>query len=91
MVLNNDIENQFATAVKVAIEGSRTNGAIECRAPDVMTAYREHALSDEEHLRWQTHIAGCTRCQTVLAEISCTRPPAAMPLPEAISVQDSPM
>jgi hypothetical protein len=62
VVLNNDIENQFATAVKVAIEGSRTNGAIECRAPDVMTAYREHALSDEEHLRWQTHIAGCTRC-----------------------------
>ena len=84
MALHNDIENQFATAVKVAIEGSRTNGAIECPAPDVMTAYREHALSDEEHLRWQAHIAGCTRCQTVLAEISCTRLPAVVLLPEAI-------
>ena len=84
MALNNDIENQFATAVKVAIEGSRTNGAIECPAPDVMTAYREHALSDEEHLRWQAHIAGCTRCQTVLAEISYTRLPAVVLLSEAI-------
>jgi len=85
VALNKDIENQFAAAVKVAIDVSHTNRAIECPAPDVMTAYREHALSDEELLRWQAHIAGCTRCQTVLAEISCTPPPAAVPLPEAIS------
>jgi len=85
LALNNDIENQFVTAVKVAIEVSRTNSAIECPAPDIVTAYREHALSDAEHLRWQAHFAGCTRCQTVLAEISCPPSPAVVPLPEAIS------
>ena len=83
MALNNDIENQFASAVKLAIEVSRTKGAIECPAPDVVAAYHRHVLSDAERLRWQAHFAGCTRCQTVLAEISCEPSPAVVPLPEA--------
>ena len=85
MALNNDIENQFASAVKLAIEVSPTKGAIGCPAPEVVAAYHKHVLSDAEHLRWQEHFAGCTCCQTVLAEISCTPSSAVVPLPGAIS------
>jgi hypothetical protein len=60
LALNKDVENQFAAAVKVAIEVSHTKGASKCPPSGVLTAYREHALSRAEHLRWQAHLAGCT-------------------------------
>jgi len=82
LALNNDIENQFATAVRVAVEVSRTNGATECAGTEVVTAYRERTLSENEHARWQAHFAACLRCQRTLTEISRPPSPAAAPSPE---------
>jgi Protein of unknown function (DUF1329) len=85
LALNNEIENQFASAVKRAIEVSRTKAATACPAPDIVAAYHKHVLGDAEHLRWQAHLAGCTRCQTLLAEISCKPSSAVVSSPDAVS------
>jgi len=82
---NNDIESLFATVVKRAMEAARTNGAAECPAPGIITAYCEHTISDGEHARWQEHFAVCSRCQSALEEVARAPEPAAAPLPGTVA------
>lgn len=53
-------------------------GHIHCPEPDVLAAYHERSLLPQEMNSWKEHIVGCTRCQSILAELKATD---AIPLP----------
>jgi hypothetical protein len=43
-----------------------------CPDAEMLAAYHERSLSDEELLLWKEHIANCGRCQDVLAALEMT-------------------
>jgi hypothetical protein len=43
-----------------------------CPDPELLAAYHERALSSEESQAMQLHVAGCSRCQEVLAQLDAT-------------------
>ena len=47
-------------------------GNLHCPESHVLAAYHERSLLPEEMNSWQEHIAGCARCQAVLAELEAT-------------------
>jgi hypothetical protein len=47
-------------------------GNLHCPEADVLAAYHERTLLPEEMNSWKEHIAGCARCQAVLAELQAT-------------------
>jgi hypothetical protein len=47
-------------------------GNLHCPEADVLAAYHERTLRPEEVNSWKEHIAGCARCQAVLAELEAT-------------------
>jgi hypothetical protein len=46
--------------------------SLHCPGPDVLAAYHERSLSMPELNSWKAHIAGCDRCQQILAHIETT-------------------
>ena len=52
----------------------RTGGAAEsvCLDPEILAAYHERTLSPEELAFAKSHIVGCARCQSVLAQLEAT-------------------
>ena len=52
---------------------SRDNAArLLCPDPELLAAYHERALSPEESQAIQLHVAGCSRCEEVLAQLAAT-------------------
>ncbi len=47
-------------------------GRLHCPEPDVLAAYHERSLSLDELNSWKQHIAGCSRCQQILAQLEAT-------------------
>ncbi|HKW65608.1 MAG TPA: YCF48-related protein [Candidatus Acidoferrum sp.] len=47
-------------------------GALHCPESDTLAAYHERSLLPEEMNSWKEHIAGCARCQAILAELEAT-------------------
>ena len=45
---------------------------LDCPESDVLAAYHERSLLPEEMDSWREHIAGCARCQAVLAGLEAT-------------------
>lgn len=43
-----------------------------CPDPELLAAYHQRALSPEESQTTQLHVAGCARCQEVLAQLEAT-------------------
>ena len=51
------------------------DGAVQgevCPDAELLAAYHERSLSDEEMVLWKEHIANCGRCQEVLAALETT-------------------
>jgi hypothetical protein len=51
-------------------DGAAQNEA--CPDAELLAAYHERSLRDEEMVLWKEHIAGCGRCQAVLAALETT-------------------
>lgn len=47
-------------------------GDLHCPESDTLAAYHERSLHPEEMNSWKEHIAGCARCQAILAELEVT-------------------
>src|SRR5713101_7532217 len=45
---------------------------LHCPEPDVLAAYHERSLSLDELNSWKSHVAGCVRCQQILAHLENT-------------------
>ena len=75
-----DLDDRFATAVKLALGASRTSGddesdaGIECPSSDMIASYYEYALNRVERARLEAHFSGCARCQGTLAALLRTAP-----------------
>ncbi|MGB6565282.1 MAG: hypothetical protein WBE69_21990, partial [Candidatus Binataceae bacterium] len=75
-----DLDDRFATAVKLALGASRTSGddesdaGIECPSSDMIAAYYEYAVDRIERARLEAHFSGCARCQGTLAALLRTAP-----------------
>ncbi|HLN47857.1 MAG TPA: hypothetical protein VK216_06285, partial [Magnetospirillaceae bacterium] len=75
-----DLDDRFATAVKLALGASRTAGNgesdadLECPSSDMIASYYEYALNRVERARLEEHFSGCARCQGTLAALLRTAP-----------------
>ncbi len=75
-----DLDERFATAVKLALGTSPTSGGdqsdagLECPSSDMIAAYYECALNRVERARLEAHFSGCARCQGTLAALLRTAP-----------------
>jgi len=75
-----DLDDRFATAVKLALAGSRTSGngesdaGLECPPADMIASYYEYALNRVERARLEEHFSRCARCQGTLAALLRTAP-----------------
>src|SRR5262249_41356932 len=47
-------------------------GDLHCPETDTLAGYHERTLPPEEMNSWKEHIAGCARCQAILAELEAT-------------------
>lgn len=83
MALQDEIEDRFATAVKMALETARTRresaavdaaqeqaaGGAHCPSAEEIAAYYEYSLSRVERARCESHFSDCPRCQGTLAAL----------------------
>ena len=77
-----DLDDRFATAVKLALGASRIRGddesdaadGAECPSSDMIASYYEYALNRVERARLEAHFSGCARCQGTLAALLRTAP-----------------
>lgn len=57
------------------LANSKTNSATpapDCPDSEILAAYHERSLSPDELISWKSHIAGCSRCQQLLAHLELT-------------------
>jgi hypothetical protein len=89
LALGDDIENRFAEAVKGALDSVPANGTAGCPSPEIIAAYYEYSLGDEERARCERHFSECARCQGTLAALLRAAPVVELP-PEAVA-KDAPV
>jgi hypothetical protein len=69
-------------AIKKAL-GRRTSGAASsCPDENLLAAYLEHSLSDQEKSRLESHVSDCASCREVLALVMKTAAEELMPVGE---------
>jgi hypothetical protein len=64
------LERQMRKRPVPGIDGATQSEV--CPDAEVLAAYHERSLSDEEMVLWKEHIASCGRCQEVLAALETT-------------------
>ncbi len=64
------LERQIRNRPVEGIDGATQHEA--CPDAELLAAYHERSLSDEEMVFWKEHIASCGRCQDVLAALETT-------------------
>jgi hypothetical protein len=102
-------EEALARALAEALRPARpsvndASGAADCPDAEVIAAYADRGLAEEEIARWEQHFAECARCQKVLAVLSVTAEPlaqaevehlgelaASVPVPLAATAAPSPL
>jgi hypothetical protein len=52
--------------------GREQSADAKCPDAEILAAYHERSLSQEELLSWKSHIAGCAHCQELLADLELT-------------------
>src|SRR5438309_6313242 len=43
-----------------------------CPDAELLAAYAEHGLAEEETARWESHFADCSRCQKIIALLAAS-------------------
>ncbi len=64
------LERQMRKRPTEGIDGAAQSEA--CPNSELLAAYHERSLSDDEMVLWKGHIASCGRCQDVLAALETT-------------------
>lgn len=64
------LERQMRKRPVAGMDGATQSEA--CPDAELLAAYHERSLSDEEMVLWKEHIADCGRCQEVLAALETT-------------------
>jgi hypothetical protein len=69
-----DRERNFEKALARNLRSDRPAGAGTHACPDaeLLAAYHERSLSLQEVISWKEHIAGCSQCQELLAQLEAT-------------------
>ncbi len=69
-------DTAFARLLAEALEAqAKSTGSAEsftCPDAEVLAAYAEHALAEEEMARWEGHFADCDRCQKIIAILAAS-------------------
>src|SRR5881394_1896435 len=73
-----DRERNFEKALARELRADALNG-LHCPDAETLAAYHERMLSPEELVAQKSHIAGCARCQEILATLELTE---AVPISE---------
>jgi len=73
-----DRERNFEKALARELRADALNG-LHCPDAETLAAYHERMLSPEELVSQKSHIAGCARCQEILATLELTE---AVPISE---------
>ena len=71
---DNDIEQRFEIAVRLALGASRRPASADCLTPEVIAAYYVYALNRVERSRCEAHISECGRCQETLDALIHAKP-----------------
>ena len=66
-----DGERNFEKALARELRADALNG-LHCPDAERLAAYHERMLSPEEMVTQKSHIAGCARCQEILATLEET-------------------
>src|SRR5579862_5278864 len=75
-------DEALARALAEALRPARpsandASAAADCPDAEVIAAYADRGLAEEEIARWEQHFAACERCQKVLAVLGVTAEPLA--------------
>src|SRR5260370_32560308 len=73
-----DRERNFEKALAQELRTDALNG-LHCADAETLAAYYQRMLSPEELVAQKSHIAGCARCQEILATLELTE---AVPISE---------
>ena len=68
-------DTALARLLAQALSRSKSNGTAQasaCPDAEVLAAYAEHGLAEEETSRWESHFADCSRCQKIIAVLAAS-------------------
>ena len=71
-------DQAFEAALTRGLRRDTADGA-HCPEPELIAAYADGTLPDDERTSWVGHFAGCARCQAHLAALARTTPVEAVP------------
>ena len=71
-------DQAFEAALARGLRRDTGYGA-HCPEPELIAAYADGTLPDDERSSWEGHFAGCARCQAHLAALARTAPVEAVP------------
>jgi hypothetical protein len=61
-----------AEALKSQSKRAGDSESSSCPEAEVLAAYADHGLAEEETARWESHFADCNRCQKIIAVLAAT-------------------
>ncbi len=64
----------MARMTRAELERGPNHAGQDCPSSDTIAAYYAHLLPADEQAQWDVHVAGCSRCQTVLAALVRSEP-----------------
>jgi hypothetical protein len=69
-----DRDRHFEKALARNLRSDRPDdaGTPACPDAELLAAYHDRSLSPDEMISWKEHIAGCPRCQQILAQLEVT-------------------
>ena len=66
------LARMLAEALKARGQGGPAGNDSVCPDAEILAAYAERVLTQEEFGRWETHLADCDRCQKILAVLTAS-------------------
>jgi hypothetical protein len=70
MAMRGNGKDSLDTLIARGLGMSITDAAGGCPDADVLAAFASHALSTAEYSHWESHVAGCGRCQREVAALA---------------------
>jgi hypothetical protein len=62
----------LAEALKARSNPADRAGSSACPDAEILAAYADHGLAEDEAVRWESHFADCERCQKVIAVLAAS-------------------
>jgi hypothetical protein len=62
----------LAEALKTRPQSGEGAKSSACPDPEILAAYADHGLAEEETAHWESHFADCDRCQKIIAVLAAS-------------------